>query len=76
MHHSGQIGRLLIIAGILLVVIGLVFFFSGSIPWLGKLPGDIQIKRDNFTFHFPLTTCIILSIVLTLLFAIFRLIRR
>jgi hypothetical protein len=42
------------------------------IPWLGKLPGDILIKKDNSQFYFPITTCIIISIILTLLFYLFR----
>jgi hypothetical protein len=68
----GGIGKTLIILGIVLVVLGLFLNFSGKIPFLGKLPGDIYIKKDNFSFYFPITTCIIISIILSLIFGIFR----
>ncbi len=68
----GGIGKSLIIMGIVLIVVGLILNFSGKIPFLGKLPGDIYIKKDNFSFYFPITTCIIISIVLTLIFSIFK----
>jgi len=68
----GEIGKLLIFFGLILIVIGLIFSFAGKIPYIGKLPGDIYIKKGNFSFYFPVTTCIIISIVLTLLFSIFR----
>ena len=55
----------LVIIGILIAVFGLVWLLAPSIPWLGKLPGDIAIERENFRFYFPLTTCILLSILLT-----------
>lgn len=70
-----QIGKLLVIIGFLTIVIGAVFMLAGRVPWLGRLPGDILIKRDNFVFYFPIVTSIIVSIVLsvllTLLFLIF-----
>ena len=61
------LGKILIIGGFLLVILGSLVLLSGHIPWLGRLPGDIRIKRDGFSFYFPLTTCIIISIILTLL---------
>lgn len=61
-------GKFLIIAGVILVVVGLAVHFSDKIPFLGKLPGDIKIERENFTFYFPLATSIIISILLTLIF--------
>lgn len=61
------IGKLLIIAGLVLVIIGVLFIFARFIP-IGRLPGDIYIKKDNFSFYFPLTTSIIISIILTLIF--------
>jgi hypothetical protein len=64
-------GRLLIIAGLLLIIIGIFLKWGGKIPWLGRLPGDILIRRGNFTFYFPLATCIIVSIILSLIFALF-----
>ena len=68
-------GRLLIIAGLILVLIGVFFYLLDKMPFLGKLPGDIYIKKDNFHFYFPLTTCIILSIILSLIIFFFRSIR-
>ncbi len=61
-------GKILILFGILLIILGIIFSFSGKIPYLGKLPGDIFVKKENFTFYFPLTTCILISIILSLIF--------
>jgi len=66
-----HIGKVLIAAGAVLALIGLVMLLSGRIPWLGKLPGDILIERKNFTVYFPLATSILISILLTLLFWLF-----
>lgn len=66
------IGKLLILIGLVIVGAGVVFLLSDKIPWIGRLPGDITIKRDNFTFYFPLATCILISVVLSLLFWFFR----
>jgi len=68
----GSLGKILIILGVVLVAIGLVLILGEKIPWIGKLPGDIYIKRDRFSFYFPITTCIIISLLLTLLFSLFR----
>ena len=67
-----EFGKMLLILGILFVVIGLLLMFGPKIPFLGKLPGDFIVRRDNFTLYFPLATSILLSIVLTLIFFIFR----
>jgi hypothetical protein len=72
MPPLGSLGKILIIFGVCLVVIGLLLILGDKIPWIGKLPGDIYIKRDKFSFYFPLMTCIIISILLTLLFSLFR----
>ncbi len=63
------VGRLLIISGLILIIIGLFFLFFEKIPSgnIGKLPGDIFIKRDNFVIYIPIVTSIVLSIVLTLI---------
>ena len=61
-------GKILILFGILLVILGIIFSFFGKIPYLGKLPGDIYIKKENFTFYFPLASCILISIILSLIF--------
>lgn len=65
-------GKALIFFGILLVVLGFIFSVGVKIPWLGQLPGDIYIRRENFTFYFPLTTCLLLSLILTLVLYLFR----
>ncbi|MFQ5869629.1 MAG: DUF2905 domain-containing protein [Candidatus Zixiibacteriota bacterium] len=62
-----EFGKLLLIIGGILVLLGLLLSFSGKIPYLGQLPGDILVKKKNFSFYFPLMTCIILSILLTAL---------
>ncbi|QDT42869.1 hypothetical protein Pan241w_29640 [Gimesia alba] len=56
---------ILIFVGILIVGVGVVWLLAPSIPWLGKLPGDVLIERENFRLYFPLTTCILLSLLLT-----------
>jgi hypothetical protein len=66
------VGRMLVILGVLLVIVGLGFMFADKIPYIGRLPGDIYVKREKFSFYFPLTTSIIVSIILTVLFSIFR----
>jgi hypothetical protein len=66
------VGKLFVILGIIMIIIGLGFIFGDKIPYIGRLPGDISIKRENFSFYFPITTSIIVSIILTVLFSIFR----
>lgn len=66
------LGRSLIYLGLIIAAIGVVVSFAGKLPWLGRLPGDIYIKRDNFSFYFPLATSIIISIVLSLILWLFR----
>ena len=65
-------GKILVIFGLILVGLGLILLFGPKIPWLGKLPGDITIKRENFTLYFPLATSILISVLLTILFSLFR----
>jgi hypothetical protein len=67
-----DLARLLIIAGSILIIIGLVLWLGPKIPWLGKLPGDITYQRGNFTAYFPLGTCILISLILTLILYLFR----
>jgi hypothetical protein len=66
------LGRIFIVLGILFVLIGLAFVFSDRIPFIGRLPGDIYVKKERFSFYFPITTSILISIILTILFSIFR----
>jgi len=67
-----DLARFLMIAGAVLLVLGLVLWLGPKIPWLGKLPGDISYKRGNFSFYFPLGTCIVISLILTLILYLFR----
>lgn len=60
-------GKILILFGVILTVAGILFVFGAKIPWFGKLPGDIYIKKENFTFYFPLATSILLSIALSII---------
>ncbi len=68
----GDIGKTFIFFGIVLFVIGGVMTLSPKIPFLGKLPGDIFIKKDGFTFYAPLATSILISILLTFLLQLFN----
>ncbi|HCX73154.1 MAG: DUF2905 domain-containing protein [Geoalkalibacter sp.] len=65
-------GKTLIILGLILVAAGLLLHFSGRIPFLGRLPGDIHIEKENFSFYFPLGSCLLFSLVLSLLFWLFK----
>ena len=62
-----SIGKMLIVFGVVMVVIGIILILMGKVPFLGKLPGDIHIQKKDFGFYFPLGTCIVVSIVLSLL---------
>jgi len=66
------LGKMLILLGVFIILIGLFLLLGDKIPWIGKLPGDIIIRKEKFSFYFPITTCILISIILTLLFALFR----
>ncbi len=61
-----DLGRLLIVLGIVIALVGVVLVAAGRLPWVGRLPGDIHLQRGNWTFYFPLGTSIVLSVVLTL----------
>jgi hypothetical protein len=63
-----SLGKYLIIFGAVILAAGLILTFFPKLNFFGKLPGDIEIKRDNFTFYFPIVTSIVLSILLTLIF--------
>lgn len=61
------LGRLFIVLGLILIAVGAVFLISPKVPWLGRLPGDILIKREHATFYFPIATSILVSLILSLL---------
>jgi hypothetical protein len=66
------LGKALIYFGLILVVVGVILSFAGKLPWLGQLPGDISIQRERFSFYFPITTCILISVLITLVLYFFR----
>jgi hypothetical protein len=71
-----DLGRLLIGFGIVMIIVGGILLLGGNlagkVPWLGRLPGDIRIERGNWSFYFPIVTCLVISAILTLIFALFR----
>jgi hypothetical protein len=62
------LGKLLIVIGVIVIAVGGLLLFSGKIPYIGRLPGDILIQKKNYTFYFPLATSIIISLIITLVF--------
>jgi len=68
-----ETGRYIILIGVLIVFVGIaVYFFHDKLHWIGRLPGDIRIERANFRFYFPITTLILLSLLVNILIRIFR----
>jgi len=67
-----ELGRFVVVIGVIVTLVGLVMWSDFAPKWLGRLPGDIRIEREHSAFYFPIVTCIILSIVLSLLLSIFR----
>ncbi len=64
--------KLLITIGIIFIIAGVAAYIIGKIHWLGRLPGDILIKKENFAFYFPLTTCILISLILSILLSLWN----
>jgi hypothetical protein len=69
------IAWMLLALGLVLAGVGLIWILAPSIPWIGRLPGDIRIERENFHFYFPFVTCLVLSLVLSLVVWVVRLFR-
>lgn len=67
-----SLGKGLILIGLLVTAVGILFLLSEKIGWIGRLPGDITIRREHFTVHIPLATCLIISVLLSLLIWLFR----
>jgi DUF2905 family protein len=67
-----ELGKVLVIFGVVIVLFGFALWNGFGTGWLGRLPGDIRIERGNSAFYFPIVTCIIISIVLSLIFSLFR----
>lgn len=70
------LGKFLVLTGAVIIVIGLALMFYNKIPFLGKLPGDIVIKKENFTLYFPIVTSILLSLIISLIFFLINLFRK
>ena len=67
-----EMGKWLITIGLIITVAGLVMTFAGKLPWLGKLPGDISIRREAFSFYFPLASCILISVIISFILWLLR----
>ena len=67
-----ELGKILVIIGIVIAAIGALLWSGIGKGWLGRLPGDIHYTRDNFSFHFPIVTCLLISLILTLVLWLFR----
>lgn len=68
----GNVPKMLIMAGAVLILIGLIWMLLGRFVQLGRLPGDIAVERGNFRFYFPIVTCIVISVVFSLILAVIR----
>jgi uncharacterized membrane protein YidH (DUF202 family) len=67
-----DLGKFIIIIGVVTTLLGVVFWSGFAPKWLGRLPGDIRIEREHSAFYFPIATCVVISIVLSLVMSIFR----
>jgi membrane protein implicated in regulation of membrane protease activity len=67
----GDIGKLLVVLGLVMAAVGVVLMLAGRVPWIGRLPGDIYVQGGKWSFYFPLATSLLLSVVLSLLFWLF-----
>jgi len=72
MVEMNSLGKMLILFGILLVVVGVIFTLGGKLSWFGRLPGDIYIQKKNFKFYFPIATSILISVILSVIFMLLR----
>lgn len=67
-----SLGKSLIVLGLAIALIGVLLTLAGRIPWIGRLPGDIYLKRENFTLYFPLATSVIISVILSFILWLLR----
>ncbi len=72
MFELNSIGKLLMLFDVILFALGGIFILGGKLPWLGRLPGDVYIQKKNFTFFFPITTSILISIIISVIFILLR----
>ena len=71
-----ELGKILVVIGVVVMLVGLMMWSGFAPKWLGRLPGDIRIEREHSSFYFPIVTCIVVSIVLSLLFSLLSIFRR
>jgi len=70
---NSDTGKYIIIAGVMIVLVGvIIYFFHDKLNWIGRLPGDIRIEKENFRFYFPITTMIIFSLVITVIIQLIK----
>ncbi len=67
----GELGKILIFIGLILAIFGFVFIFANKIPYIGRLPGDITVERKNYSFYFPVSTCALISVVISIIMWLF-----
>lgn len=67
-----SLGKMMILIGMFIILIGILLLIGERIPFIGRLPGDIIIRRERFTFYFPIVTCILFSLIITLIFSLLR----
>jgi hypothetical protein len=72
MHVMPELGKFLVLVGAIIALIGLALWSGFGAGWLGRLPGDIRIEREHSAFYFPIVTCVIISIVVSLILSFFR----
>ena len=72
MFDINSLGKSLILFGIVLIIIGAILTLGGRLPWFGRLPGDIYVQKKNFTIIFPITTSILVSVLLTIIMLLFK----
>lgn len=72
MPEFQSLGKILVLFGIIIIAVGFFLMFWDKVPFIGKLPGDIYIKKKNFTFYFPIVTSILLSIIISLILYLFK----
>lgn len=72
MLDVSSIGKALVVCGVVLAVVGIIFIFGSKLPWLGRLPGDIYIQKKSLSFYFPITTSILISILLSIIMLLLK----
>jgi hypothetical protein len=76
MDNPPSLGWVLLVGGLVIAGVGLIWLLVPSIPWLGRLPGDIRMKGDNYRFYFPVVTCLLLSLLLSVIVWVIQMFRK